>query len=175
MKQPFIIVIAGPNGVGKSTFAKSYLRTIAGCDGIIDPDEIARSLVANSEQARAMQAGHIALEQMRLAIGMRRSFAIETTLSGKSLAQALRAAREDGYYIAIRLLYAPSLDLTSLRVEQRVREGGHDIPTDVQRRRFTRSYENFISTYQETCHEWHVYDATVEPPTLLSSGSSGES
>lgn len=175
MKQPFIIVIAGPNGVGKSTFAKWYLHTIPECDAIIDPDEIARSLAVDAEQARATLAGRIALAQMHQAIRMRRSFAIETTLSGKSLAHTLRSARDDGYYIAIRLLVVASLDVPSLRVAQRVREGGHDIPEHVQRRRFSRCYGNFFSIYQELCHEWAVYDATVQPPALLSGGSSRES
>jgi len=170
MKQPFIIVIAGPNGIGKSTFAKWYLQTIPNCDGIIDADEIARTVVAATETERAARAGRLALARMHDSISARRSFAIETTMSGRSLAQTLRRARQEGYYIANLLLWAPSVQTSADRVARRVREGGHDISIDIQLRRYDRIYSNFFSIYMEVCDEWRYYEADCQPPTLLAIG-----
>jgi predicted ABC-type ATPase len=170
MEQPFIIIIAGPNGVGKSTFARFYLELIPECVEIVDPDVIARTLTEVPENDRAIRAGRIAIERVRLLIELRFSFAIETTLSGKTLAAALLEAAGIGYYIAIKLLRVETIRVSSARVAKRVQQGGHDIPMASQVRRFTRSYDNFFTYYFDVCHEWTIYDAESEQPQLLLTG-----
>lgn len=170
MEQPFIIIIAGPNGVGKSTFARYYLELIPECVEIVDPDVIARTLTGVPENERAIRAGRIAIERVRLLIELRFSFAIESTLSGKTLAAALLEAAGIGYYIAIKLLRVETIRVSSARVAKRVQQGGHDIPMASQVRRFTRSYDNFFTYYIDVCHEWTIYDAESEQPQLLLTG-----
>jgi predicted ABC-type ATPase len=75
MDTPYIIVIAGPNGVGKSTFAKWFLADLPDCAGIVDPDAIARELMELPEQQRNIVAGRLALERIDSLITERVSFA----------------------------------------------------------------------------------------------------
>lgn len=173
MKTPFIILIAGPNGIGKTSFATWYLQRYRECSGIIDPDEIARSLDIEDVAERNIAAGRRALQSIESRIDDRQSFAIETTLSGKTLAGRLIGAESMGYRIQICLLRASTPLLTAARVARRVRAGGHDIPIATQKRRFDRSYRNFHEHYIEVCHEWSIYDAERNPPRIISSGSGG--
>lgn len=170
MTPPFIIVIAGPNGVGKSTFARFYLELLPERIEIVDPDAIARQLEGVSDSERAIRAGRLAIERIQHLIDLRVSFAIESTLSGKSLAGTLLAAAVAGYYIAIKLLRVESISVSSTRVSKRVQQGGHDIRMADQVRRFNRSYDNFFTLYIEACHEWSIYDAESEQPQHLVSG-----
>lgn len=173
MDTPFIIVIAGPNGVGKSTFAKWYLEQHPTCVGIVDPDAIARELNIDNVGERNVAAGRIALATIESYIEQGVSFAIESTLSGKTLATKLTEASIHGYKIVICLLQIPSLDVSAKRVAKRVATGGHNIPHADQRRRFERTYRNFTDKYIEVCHEWNIYDAQFNPPRILSAGSGG--
>lgn len=173
MQPPLLLIIAGPNGSGKSTFAKWYLEANPVCEMIVDPDEIARHTSIENVQERNIAAGRIAITMTDALLSQRRSFAIETTLSGTSLAGTLRRARDCGYTVVICMLVVPSAAVTRQRIERRVRMGGHDIPIDDQVRRFDRSYRNFHETYIKVCHEWTLYDAVYNPPVAISRGSGG--
>ena len=173
MTQPFIILIAGPNGVGKSTFALRYLEDHPDCELIVDPDAIARGLSIPDGPQRNIAAGRIALESIDSLIDAGRCFAIETTLSGKTLATKLMRAHQNGYTIRICLLVVPSIIVSMQRVEARATLGGHDIPMLDQMRRFERSYRNFHDTYSQVCHEWFLYNALFNPPEFISKGGGG--
>jgi predicted ABC-type ATPase len=173
MNTPFLPVVAGPNGVGKSTFAEWYLQLYPDCIMIVDPDAIARELHYVRDEERQIKAARIAIERINLLIEQRISFAIETTMSGRTLASNLHRARSEGYYIAIVLLWVPSVRITAERVEMRVASGGHDIPLMDQLRRFDRSYINFFSLYQGLCHEWRLFNGIPQPAEEIASGSGG--
>jgi predicted ABC-type ATPase len=173
MKTPFIIIIAGPNGVGKSTFAKWYLKDIEECSMIVDPDAIARDIRDVPESERNIAAGRLAIEIIDELLRSKASFAIETTLSGKTLASTLARARDAGYYIAVRLLWVPSVRITSERVRRRWLGGGHNIPLEDQLRRFDRCYINFFTIYRGICHDWILYLGIDEGNESIASGKGG--
>ena len=170
---PFIIIIAGPNGAGKSTLAKWYLKDVPDCAMIVDPDAIARELVHVPESERHIAAGRMAIEIIVELMTRRASFAIETTLSGKTLAAHLETANRLGYAVRICMLWVPSVDLTITRVQERAAAGGHDIPVADQIRRFGRTYINFFELYESRCHEWSVFIAISRPPREIATGSGG--
>jgi predicted ABC-type ATPase len=173
MDTPYIIVIAGPNGAGKSTFAKWFLADLPDCAGIVDPDAIARDLNITDEAQRNLAAGRIALDTIDANIRNGISFAIETTLSGKTLALRLESAQRAGFSVKIAVLWVPSVRLTSERVRVRVSEGGHGIPEEIQFRRFERTYINFFDIYESRCHEWSLFYAIPRPPREIARGSGG--
>ena len=173
MKTPFIIIIAGPNGVGKSTFARWYLKDVPDCDMIVDPDAIAGELVHVPESERNIAAGLMAIELIVELMAPRASFAIETTLSRKTLAVHLETANRLGYAVRIYMLWVPSVDLTITRVQERAASGGHDIPVTDRIRRFGRSYINFFEFYESRCHEWSLFIAISRPPREIATGSCG--
>jgi predicted ABC-type ATPase len=56
------------------------------------------------------------------------------------------------------------------RVAARVRQGGHDVPEGIVRRRFTNGLRNFHDVYAQLADEWSLYDNAVRPPQLLAAG-----
>ena len=94
-------------------------------------------------------------------------FAVETTLSGRAYTRRIRHWQATGYRVAIIYLRLPSAEYAVERVAQRVMEGGHDIPEAVARRRFFRSWENFLDLYRHIADEWQVYDSSMRPPLLI--------
>src|SRR5580698_8165973 len=96
---PTLYVIAGPNGVGKTTFADRYLpQTIKQLE-FVNADLIARGLSPYDPESAAMEAGRFALERIRHLIQTRQSFTWDTTMSGRTAAIWLKSAKESGYRI----------------------------------------------------------------------------
>ncbi|MBC8125035.1 MAG: zeta toxin family protein [Candidatus Kapabacteria bacterium] len=170
MWAPFIIVIAGPNGVGKTTFAQRYLKTIPECEEFVNADEIALSLENLPHGERNLRAGRIAIERMDELVKQRKSFAFESTLSGKSLAVRLTRAREKGYRIILLFLWVPSVEETLKRIHRRSELGGHDVPVSDVMRRHDRCYHNFHELYKGICNEWTIYDASFYNPRPVQQG-----
>ncbi|MDG2122539.1 MAG: hypothetical protein P8J87_02495, partial [Verrucomicrobiales bacterium] len=54
--------------------------------------------------------------------------------------------------------------------ENRVRMGGHAIPADVVRRRFSRGLENLGASYLGVVDEWSIYDTSGGPVRLVETG-----
>lgn len=162
-----VLVIAGPNGVGKTTFAMEYLPLMGTEIPFVNGDVIAAQLNPNAPDEAAWEAGRIALRQMASYATNRKDFAFETTLSGRAYVRRLVEWRERGYRIGMIYLRLPSADHVVWRVAQRVSEGGHDIPEPVARRRFERSWRHFINLYRPVADEWQVYDTSSQPPILI--------
>ena len=64
----------------------------------------------------------------------------------------------------------PSPEIAVARVRNRVREGGHNVPEDVVRRRFHAGWRNFQQTYRDIVDHWALYDATERFPKIISEG-----
>ena len=134
---PTIHVLAGPNGVGKTTFADRYLPEVVKQLEFINADLIARGLSPYDPEAAAMEAGRIALRRIRHLITGRQSFTWETTLSGRSAVNWLTSARTQGYRLKGYFLWVRDVETTLDRICQRVTEGGHNIQVaTTSRRRF---------------------------------------
>ena len=56
------------------------------------------------------------------------------------------------------------------RVTSRVRQGGHDIPVQIIRRRFAAGWENFQNHYRDLVDVWALYDNTGDKPVMLEWG-----
>ena len=162
-----VLVVAGPNGAGKTTFATEYLKFAGSEIPFVNGDVIAARLNPEAPEAAAQRAGRIALERMESYAAQRVDFAFETTLSGRSYARRLIKWREHGYRIGLIYLQLPSAHHVVERVARRVTEGGHDIPEPVARRRFERSWRNFVELYRPIADEWLVYDTSSRAPTLV--------
>ena len=145
-----VIIIAGPNGAGKTTFAREFLPHEAACPTFINADLIAQGLSPFRPEAAARRAGRIMLEM--IADGVRRgeSFAIETTLSGRSYARMMPEWKQAGYRVTLYFLELPNAEMAVQRVADRVAQGGHDIPEPVIRRRFRAGKQNFSEHLQTT-------------------------
>ena len=162
-----IIIIAGPNGAGKTTFARAFLPVDAGVPRFINADAIAAGLAAFAPETAALRAGRLMLEEIDLCARRGDSFAFETTLSGLTYLRHIAAWRALGYRVSLYFLSLPQVEIAIERVAQRVRQGGHDIPEAVIRRRFASGPANFRCHYKLAVSDWMLYDNSGSEPMLL--------
>lgn len=162
-----IIIIAGPNGAGKTTFAREFLPNEAGCPIFVNADLIAAGLAPFAPESAAVQAGRLMLREIERHFAARQSFAFETTLAGKAYLPHIRRWQAAGYKVELIFLQLNYADEAVARVQQRVRQGGHDIPEDVIRRRFAAGLNNFHGYYAAAVDAWALYNNAGETPVLL--------
>ena len=162
-----IIIIAGPNGAGKTTFARSFLPRDAQCPRFINADLIAAGLSPFQPEAAAIKAGRLMLEEIRHCVERGQSFAFETTLSGKGYLRQIAQWRERGYHISLYFLSLLNAEAAIARVAERVRQGGHQVPEAVIRRRFAAGRQHFEQYYKTQVHAWAHYDNSGLEPILL--------
>ncbi|MCQ8186159.1 hypothetical protein NOG11_12285 [Parvularcula sp. BGMRC 0090] len=107
----------------------------------INPDDIRRALGPDGSD---LQAGRYALYESRRFIDARTTFARETTLTSREILRTMRAAKSACFLIRMFFVGASSVVTSGQRVRQRAASGGHDIPVDVQMRRFDKSFTNAV-------------------------------
>jgi len=166
-RRPRCIVIAGPNGSGKTTFAREYLPKVAGVIPFVNADLIAQGLSPLDPRGAAVAAGRILLREVNRLAAARADFAFETTLSGLAYARQLKAWKADGYVIEIAYLRLKSPRLALRRIAVRVRQGGHNVPRSDVLRRYVRGWDNFQRIYRPLADEWAIYDNSDISPTLI--------
>jgi predicted ABC-type ATPase len=168
---PIVVVIAGPNGAGKSTTAPALLAGLLGVTEFVNADVIAQGLSAFNPEAAAIDAGRVMLARLKELAAARSSFAFETTLSSRSFAPWIGRLVASGYEFHLVFLYLPSAEMAVERVADRVRAGGHNIPTDVVRRRYVGGSRNFFRLYQPLATRWRFYDNQSRlGPRLIATG-----
>jgi predicted ABC-type ATPase len=138
-----IISIAGPNGAGKTTFARSFLPREGGCLNFINADLIAAGLAPLQPETVALHAGRLMLEEMHRFVEGQQSFAVETTLSGRSYSRQIPVGKSRGFRVDLIYLKLRSIRLAVTRVKARVAQ----------------------------VDSWEVYDNSGNIPVLLEHGT----
>jgi len=165
-----IIIIAGPNGAGKTTFARSFLPHEAQCLRFINADLIAIGLSPFAPETKVVKAGRLMLAEIADCVRRGESFAFETTFSSLGYRRHIDQWRSLGYHVSLYFLALPEVKTAIERVAERVRQGGHDIPEAVIRRRFTAGLHNFTRYYKTQVNDWAMYDNSRPKPILLEWG-----
>ena len=145
---PKIVIIAGPNGAGKTTFARAFLPEEAQCRRFINADLIAAGLSPFAPEAAAVKAGRLMLQEIAACALRHESFAFQTTLAGRAYLRHIEDWPRAGYPVSLFFLSLPNVELAVARVAERVRQGGHEIPEPVIRRRFSAGLRNFERHYR---------------------------
>src|SRR5205823_5521002 len=168
--RPTSYIIAGCNGAGKTTFAKEFLPSI-GIIRFLNADEIARGLSPLDPSVVAFKAGRLLLSELRELIDRHETFALESTLSGRTYVKLFEEAKQRGYEIELHFVWIPDVREAIRRVRQRVIEGGHDVPADDIRRRFARSIQHLLDDYASLADRWALWDNSTPPARLLANSS----
>src|SRR5437762_10418642 len=156
--QPTLAVMAGINGAGKTSASQRILREFLRMPAFVNADTIARGLNAFDPESEAVKAGRIMLDHLKDLAQRRRSFSFETTLAARTYAPWLGELRASGYVVHLFYYWLRSPELAIRRVAERVRAGGHHVPDETIRRRYSRSVRNFLELYRPVVTTWQVYD-----------------
>jgi predicted ABC-type ATPase len=167
---PVMWVIAGANGVGKTTFAKARIAAVSGSTKFVNLDLIAHGLSPLAPNQEQVRAARVALDMMRDLIARRETFAIETTLAGRGHKGLIAEAKAASFKVHLLYFFVSSPEEALRRIARRVADGGHDVPEADARRRFTRSLDNFAD-YARRCDLWRIYDTDGLEPRLKAEGA----
>lgn len=137
------------------------------CREFVNADLIAAGLSPFAPDQVAFEAGRIMLKRLADLFRRRQDFSFETTLTGFGYTHLLQEMKEAGYRIRLDYLWIPDLEITRNRVKQRVKKGGHDIPDEVQQRRFGKGLRLLLEHYRPLVHDWRIYDNTGQNPHLV--------
>ena len=92
-------------------------------------------------------ASKIFLSEIEERITQRQDFAFETTLAGRGYLRLIDRLHNAGWMVELIYLALSSVEMSKLRVAERVEHGGHNIPTSDIERRFPRSLSNLFSEF----------------------------
>ena len=168
-----IILLGGPNGAVKTTTARVLLPEFFELHPFLNADDIARGISPQNVEAAALAAGRLLIEKMRAQVKAGSSFAVETTLSGKSYIPLLKSCKEDGWTISLYYFWLPTPEHSIARVANRVRQGGHSISDEVIFRRFRTGLWNMLHLYLPLADTAAIYDNSQRQRILIADRESG--
>ena len=139
----------------------------AKCIRFINADLIAQGLSPFSPQQVAIKSGKLVLEQIKEYSNSGVDFGFETTMSGVTYLKYFKMLKEKGYGINIFFLWIPSSQLAVARVNDRVAQGGHNVPIEDIKRRFERSVEKFFKEYRLLADRWILFNNAETMPKII--------
>jgi len=164
---PTLIVLAGSNGAGKTTFFELYLERIG--LPFVNADRIAQFLEPSHPGQVAYQAAKLADEARRELLKRGLSFCMETVFSdpvGDKI-QFLKEAQSAGYSVIGVFITLSDPALSIARVVQRVGRGGHDVPDDKLASRFERTARNIQAALRFVDVGLLIDNSSAETPYRL--------
>ena len=161
--KPVLIVIAGPNGSGKTTITSKILKHEWMEDAVyVNPDQVAQERFGdwNSKEA-VMQAVEYCEKQRENCLLDGKSLIFETVLSSEDKVDFIRRAREAGFFIRIFFVATSHPSINAARIAQRVMEGGHDVPITKVISRYYKSILN-CKRCATLADRTYIYDNSVD-------------
>lgn len=143
-EKPVMIMMAGINGAGKSTFFEEYLECLGfpflNADNI-SKERLGRHALTMEEGVKSSKA---VSEEILKATQNSSSFVRETVFSdlgGHRLSEISNVVKE-GYKVILCYIWLNSPELAEARVNQRVSQGGHDVERKKIATRYPRTLHN---------------------------------
>ena len=171
MSKLVLWIFAGANGSGKTTIALDITKQ----QGIpfINADEIAYGLEGEYEEVVG-RASRIFLEKFNEGLVQKKTFAVESTLSGKTISSKIKKAKENGFQIVIIYLFLNNPQSNIERVKVRVKKGGHHVKDSDVIRRFYRSKNRFWINYRKLSDLWVLMYNSTERLQIVGLGKRQE-
>ena len=131
LPKPCLVVIAGPNGSGKTTIVSQFNTDPQAPENYVNADDIAKQYPMSS-----LDAANTADRHRNKLLSNRFSFTTETVLSTHRKIDLMKQAKQLGYEIGLIYVTTQSPDINVSRVANRVAFGGHDVSEDKIRARY---------------------------------------
>ena len=160
-RKPMILLFAGPNGAGKSTVTRAYLNHDELVGEYINADDIKVDRACSD-----MDAAQIATSLRESLMESGEDFTFETVLSTRRNLELLTKAKQKGFFI--KAFYVITIDpkINVVRVSDRVKDGGHDVPEDKISSRYYKS-RDLVPELISICDVVHIYDNTGDKPERI--------
>ena len=161
--KPVLIVIAGPNGSGKTTITSKILRHEWLEDAVyVNPDQVAQDKFGDWNSAEAiMQAAQYCEVQREECLINQQSLIFETVLSSNGKVDFIRRAHDAGYFIRIFFVATSHPSINASRIARRVMKGGHDVPITKVISRYYKSILN-CKRCATLADRIYIYDNSVD-------------
>lgn len=161
--KPVLIVIAGPNGSGKTTVTEQILRHEWMEDAIyVNPDIIAQEMFGDWNSKDAVSKSIFYCEELReKCLNEGKSLIFETVLSRIDKVDYIRRAKEAGFFVRLFFVCTESPTINASRIARRVMQGGHDVPIRKIISRYNLSIANCVDV-AKIVDRCYLYDNSAE-------------
>jgi predicted ABC-type ATPase len=148
-------LLAGGNGVGKTTFYRTRLKNF----GIpfVNADVIAKEIFPDATEKNSYLAAQIAEKIRNKLLQEGQNFCFETVFSHPSKIDFVANVKALGYQVILVFIHLESISLNKARVNQRIEEGGHSVPDAKIETRIPRLLEH-IKTVLPLCDQVRAFD-----------------
>lgn len=168
--KPSLIVVAGPNGSGKTTITEKLLRHdwMSGCT-YINPDIIAQEKFGGWNSSKAViKAAQYAAKLREQCLADKKNMAFETVFSIQDKLDFILRAKQAGFFVRFFFICTDDPSINAQRIAIRVMEGGHDVPITKIIERYYRSISNSVKAI-DAANRAYFYDNSINDcnPKLL--------
>jgi len=168
--KPELVVIAGPNGSGKTTITRRVIQHAWGQGCLyLNPDEIAQREFGGWDSPEAsLQAARKVAQIREECLLNKRSLMFETVFSAIDKLEYIAKARAAGFFIRLFFICTNDPFINERRIARRRGEGGHDVPRDKIFSRYFKSIGN-CAVALKIVDRAYIYDNSVDDadPVLL--------
>lgn len=161
--RPVLIIIAGPNGSGKTTITSKILKHEWLEDSVyINPDQVAQERFGDWNSPDAVrQAAKYCTDWRERCLTEKQSMIFETVFSADDKLDFIRRAQAAGFFIRLFFVCTESPMINASRIAGRVMKGGHDVPIAKIISRYQKSIINCkIAT--SIADRVYIYDNSVD-------------
>ncbi len=170
LEQPIFLIVAGPNGSGKSSvYANADLEWDGRSVWIVNPDLLA-ARISEAEDMPLIDANLLAVRRIETwveaSIAVHKTIGVETVLSTDKYQRLVIAAKALGFAVWLIYVVLDRPERSIERIKLRVAKGGHHVPDDKVRKRYSGSLAQLPWFLEQADQAW-IWDNSGATPRQI--------